>query len=71
MEREYVESTMIRSFGFDNVTSTLEVEFNNNGSVWQYFDVPESVYYEMKAAGSCGKFLNANVKGQYAEYQVG
>jgi hypothetical protein len=68
MERDYVESSMIRSFGFEN--STLEVEFNS-GAVWQYFDVPESVYYEMKTTSSCGKFFHANIKGQYAESQVG
>lgn len=70
MEREYVNSSMITSFGFDSSSSTLEVEFKN-GAVWQYFDVPESVYYEMKSASSCGKFWHANIKGQYAESQVG
>jgi len=68
MEREYVESSMIRSFGFE--ISTLEIEFKN-GAVWQYFDVPESVYYEMKEANSCGKFFHSNIKGQYSESQVG
>jgi hypothetical protein len=70
MERDYVESTMIRSYGFDSSTSTLEVEFNN-GAIWQYFDVPESIFYEMKSSGSCGKFFNANIRGQYSESQVG
>lgn len=70
MEREYVESSMIKSFGFDNSSSTLEVEFSS-GVIWQYFDVAESTYYEMKSAGSCGKFFHANIKGQYAESQVG
>lgn len=70
MEREYVESSMIRSYGFDSSTSTLEVEFNS-GAVWQYFDLAESTYYEMKSAGSCGKFFHTNIKGQYAESQVG
>ena len=70
MNREYVESSMISSFGFDSSTSTLEVEFKN-GAIWQYFDVPESTFYEMQSAGSCGKFFNANIKDQYAESQVG
>lgn len=70
MEREYVESTMIKSYGFDSPTSTLEVEFNS-GAVWQYYDVAESLYYEMKSSSSCGKFFNANIKGQYSEGQVG
>lgn len=29
MEREYVESTMIRSYGFDSSFSTLEIDFNS------------------------------------------
>jgi hypothetical protein len=70
MEREYVQSSMIKSFGFDSPSSTLEVEFNS-GAVWQYFDVSESTYYEMKSAESCGKFFNANIRDQYAESQVG
>jgi hypothetical protein len=70
MEREYVESSMIRSYGFDSSSSILEIEFNS-GAIWQYFDVPESSYYEMKSAGSCGKFFHANIKGQYADSQVG
>jgi hypothetical protein len=70
MEREYVESSMIRSFDFDNSTSILEVEFNN-GAVWQYYDVPESVYYEMKSASSFGKFFHTNIKGQFRENRIG
>lgn len=70
MNREYVESSMITSFGFDSSISTLEVEFKS-GAVWQYYDVPESVYYEMKSSSSCGKFFHANIKGQYSESQVG
>jgi len=70
MEREYVESSMITSIGFDSSSSTLEVEFNS-GAVWQYFEVPESTYYEMKSADSCGKYFNAHIKDQYAESQVG
>ncbi|MGA9212484.1 KTSC domain-containing protein [Kaistella sp.] len=70
MDREYVESSMITSFGFDPIISTLEIEFKS-GAVWQYFDVPESVYYEMKSASSRGNFFRASIKGQYAESQVG
>ncbi len=70
MEREYVESSMITSFGFDSTSSILEIEFKS-GAIWQYFDVPESLYYEMKAASSCGKFFHSDIKGQYSESQVG
>lgn len=70
MERQSVQSTMIASIGYESATSTLEVEFNN-GPVWQYFDVPESVYYEFLNASSIGKYFHANIKGQYSESRVG
>lgn len=70
MNRTSVQSSMIASLGHDANTSTLEVEFNN-GAVWQYYDVPESVYYDMMNSGSLGKYFHANIKGQYSEAQVG
>lgn len=70
MERAYVESSMITSIGFDNSTCILEVEFKKNGQVWQYFDVPESTYLEMKAASSCGKYFNANILKHFSESRV-
>lgn len=70
MERESVQSSMIRSLGYDSNTSTLEVEFNS-GAVWQYYDVPEGVYYDMKNSSSIGKYFHANIRKQYSESQVG
>lgn len=70
MEREYVQSSMITSFGYDPSTSILEIEFTS-GVVFQYFDVPENVYHEMRNAGSVGKFFNSDIKGRYSESRVG
>jgi len=70
MERDYVQSSMITSYGYDATVAILEIEFIK-GAVWQYADVPESVFYEMQACDSCGKFFHANIKGRYPESQVG
>lgn len=70
MNRESVQSSMIASLGYDENTSILEVEFNS-GAVWQYYDVPESVYYDMMNSGSIGKYFHANIRGQYHDAQVG
>ena len=43
MERQYVDSTMISSIGYDSTTGTLEIEFKSNCQVWQYYDVPEYI----------------------------
>lgn len=70
MERKDVESTMIRSIGFESDSSTLEVEFKS-GAVWQYYDFPESSWYEFDGSESQGKFFHREIKGQYSESQVG
>ena len=70
MNRESVQSSMIASLGYDANSSTLEVEFNS-GAVWQYYEVPENVYYDMMNSGSLGKFFHSNIKEQYREAQVG
>jgi hypothetical protein len=70
MERQNVDSTLATSVGYDPNTSTLEMEFKSTGAVWQYYDVPESVFNEMMN-GSIGKYFHANIKGQYTESQVG
>ncbi|TZF83152.1 KTSC domain-containing protein [Pedobacter sp. BS3] len=62
MEKESVQSSIIRSLCYDSNTSTLEVEFNSS-AVWQYYDVPKSIYYDMRNADPIGKYFNANIRG--------
>jgi len=69
MERKYIESRMIRSIGYDPNTSTLEIEFNS-GAVWQYFNFPESIWYDFKNSESKGKYFHKEIKNQYPESQV-
>ncbi|HLO54116.1 MAG TPA: KTSC domain-containing protein [Saprospiraceae bacterium] len=70
MDREYVQSSNLKSIGYDPNTATLEVEFHN-GAIWQYYDVLESTFHELKSASSVGKYFNSNIKGQYSEGQIG
>lgn len=69
MERTNIESSNLRSIGFDPDSSTLEVEFKS-GAVWQYYDFPESLWYEFEGSESLGKFFHREIKGQYSESQV-
>lgn len=68
MERHSVDSSMATSVGYDALMSTLEIEFRS-GEVWQYHQVPESVYFEM-ISDSIGKYFQAHIKGQYPESRV-
>ena len=70
MDRTNIESSMISSIGYDSSTSTLEIEFKS-GAVWQYFDFPESLWYEFERCDSQGKFFHREIKNQFAESQVG
>jgi uncharacterized protein len=64
MNRTPVSSSNISSIGYDAGALTLEVEFIG-GSIYQYFDVPETVYEEFMRAGSKGQFLHENIKNNY------
>lgn len=61
MERTPVQSSSVSSVGYDRDSSTLEIEFLN-GSVYQYFSVPESIFNGLMNAPSKGTFLDQFVK---------
>lgn len=69
MERKPVTSSNIASIGYDENTSTLEIEFLNN-SIYQYFDVPQQIYQGLMQADSHGQFLAQNIKGIYRYSKV-
>ena len=64
MNRIPVASSNVASIGYDPTTQTLEVEFNN-GTIYQYFDIPQSAYEAFMNSDSKGRFLNLNIKGVY------
>ncbi len=64
MRRLPLDSSSLASAGFDAARNILEVEFGN-GHVYQYFDVPESVFSELLEAGSKGRYFIKRVRGPY------
>lgn len=67
MERQSVSSSNIRSIGYEN--STLEVEFNNR-RVYQYYNVPESVYHGLMNASSHGSYLDLKIVDRYKYKEI-
>lgn len=63
------ESSNLTSFGYDEGSSILRVEFHNGG-VYDYFDVPNGVFEQMKAAPSKGQFLAQNIKPYFRYARV-
>ena len=58
------QSSNVVGFGYDDERRVLKVEFKN-GSVYDYFDVPDQVFNGMKSASSVGQYLAQQVKGTF------
>lgn len=64
MERTAVTSSSVASAGYSAEESTLEIEYRN-GSVYQYFAVPRSVFESLLGAESKGTFVTRRIRGHY------
>jgi len=62
-------SSVIASYHYNPDTQTLRVVFVS-GLIYEYLDVPGSVFAEMKAVQSKGTFLNKRIKGSYPYRKV-
>ncbi len=69
MQRHPVESSNIRSVGYDLDEGLLEVEFHSGG-VYQYSGVPQAIYQGCMRAVSKGSYFHDHIKGRYPDRQV-
>lgn len=69
MIRQAVSSSNLSAVGYDADGSILEIEFKD-GSVYQYFSVPESIFTGLIAASSAGKYFHLKIKDVYRYRQV-
>lgn len=64
METKEFISSQVKKASYSKESQVLVVTFNNDKD-YQYSDVPEEKWEEMKVAESVGKFLNSQIKGKY------
>ena len=70
MDRVPVNSTDLAGVGYDDAKRILEIEFRS-GAVYEYGDVPPTVYAALMAAASHGKYFNQFIrKGPYSCVRV-
>jgi hypothetical protein len=69
MKREAVESTTMRSVGYDAKSQVLEIEFQSR-AVYQYLDVPAVVHEELWWAESKGQYFNHEIRDCYESVRV-
>ena len=59
-----VDSTSLRTIGYDDERQPLPVEFHNR-SIYQYFEVPATVYRELMQAPSKGAYFNRSIRPSF------
>lgn len=64
-----VESSNIRSIGYDDVTRRLYVQFKNM-SIYQYDDVPPHVAMGLMNAPSHGAYFSQMIRDEYESTQI-
>jgi hypothetical protein len=57
-------SAVIKSIAYDPATETLSVTYVSEVT-YDYKNVPNSVYREMKSMRNKGTYLNFHIKGKY------
>lgn len=63
IKRNQVKSSQIKSIGYDDTSSTLEIEFTSkNNPVWRYSPVTQNGYTALINADSVGKYFHEHIK---------
>lgn len=60
----------ISSAGYDAQYAVLEVEFAQDGQVWQYLGVPEELWYRFKKEAVPDNFFHSYIQGCYTEKRI-
>lgn len=69
MNRTPVSSSNLSSVGYNKNSRILEIEFND-GRVYQYSNVPTSIYEGLMAASSHGKYFHRHIRDVYQYTQI-
>jgi hypothetical protein len=68
MRLDTVESDVIHAIGHDEETNVLEIIFNT-GQIYQYRNVPRTLYEEFLKSDSKGKYFQENIRGEFEFWQ--
>jgi KTSC domain len=64
MDRIPLDSSTLASAAFDTATGLLELEFCS-GALYRYCSVPASLYHDLLAADSKGRFFNRFIRNRF------
>ena len=64
-----IQSSNVKKTEYDTETKKLVVEFNN-GSLYEYDEVPHQVYTQFRMAESQGKFFSSKIVKTYTHKKL-
>ena len=64
MERKRINSSAIRSVGYDSRNRVLEIEFSS-GSIYQYSGVADEVHRRLMSSPSAGSYFRDNIEESF------
>lgn len=70
MRRHYIQSSVFVSVGYDREARILELEFKDDGGIWQYINFPPMAYKKFINSESRGHFFTTRIRNKYQEIQV-
>ena len=59
-----------QSAGYDAQQQMLEIEFANNGQIWQFDNVPEDIWYRFRSHHLPELFFHNFIMGHYPERRM-
>jgi hypothetical protein len=70
MDRDPVDSTQLKSVGYDQKNRVLEIEYLNGGNVVRYYSVSPQKFKALMSADSKGGFVSDKIKGSHRFREV-
>jgi len=64
------ESSLINSEGYNPDMQILEIQFKNNGRIYQYYGIQPSIYHDFKRSASPGNYLKTFIEQYYAYKEI-
>ena len=69
MDRIEVHSTTLAWVGYSPDQRMLELGFHS-GKVYDYFEVPSPIYYELLGSDSKGRYFNLHIRNNFRAQSV-
>lgn len=60
----------IAGAGYDALCAILELEFLPEGEIWQFYDVPEQIWYEWRQSREAVVYFHTHIAGKFAARQI-